>query len=118
MSLQKAIDILQDFQDRHADNWDKDFYDGFIVAKTILNHREFLDNMDMPIVASPDTQYKKDLTAWIERKERIVPIKNGGVIPSGLTRWPPTFLDKLSPEDRAIYDAQDWSILDAEEGEG
>lgn len=60
---------------------------------------------------SPDTQYKKDLTAWIERKKKE---RNPY---SFLKSWQDlSLLDKLSPEDRAVYDAQDWSVI--EEGEG
>lgn len=65
--MKEAIEILEDFQDRHANDWDHLFYDGFITAKTLLKSREAFNNEKKHTwQPSPDTPYKIELTKWIE----------------------------------------------------
>jgi len=68
MSLQKAIEILKDARKcaLSARTWGFDFERGFTCAIEVLEREK-----KGWIWPSRDTQYKKDLTAWIERKKRL-----------------------------------------------
>ena len=67
MSLQKAIEILE-HANRDAlivNDWGFDFRRGFYCAIEVLQR----EKKGYIYCTMGDTQYKKNLTAWIERKK-------------------------------------------------
>ena len=104
MSLQKAIDILRDFL--NSGNLEPlasceclEFEEGVEACIGLLSDCLMVDNLPMQYLPSPDTQYKKDLTEWIERKER---------------EW----LHKTSVFNDCVCAPSPFNALEAEEGEG
>lgn len=86
MSLQKAIEILKDelikikIDFEYGTNTTKQFLKGYKQAVSVL---EKVSSYQYTWQPSEDTQYKRDLTAWIERKkwfEGYERIKNTDVI--------------------------------------
>jgi len=73
MSLQQAIEILKDelikikIDFEYGTNTTKQFLKGYKQALNVLEKVKSYQSIRQP---SPDTQYKKDLTAWIERKNQ------------------------------------------------
>ena len=69
MSLQKAIEILEEYEKLghvHPMRHGTGLVNGYNVAIELLK-ANIRGSTRQP---SPDTQYKKDLTAWIERKQK------------------------------------------------
>jgi hypothetical protein len=75
MSLQKAIEILRNFRDSEsigsfASCECLEYEEGVDHCIQLLSDCMMVDNLPMQWLPSEDTQYKKDLTKWIERKNQ------------------------------------------------
>jgi hypothetical protein len=101
MSLQKAIEILKDelikikIDFEYGTNTTKQFLKGYKQAVSVL---EKVSSYQYTWQPSEDTQYKRDLTAWIEKKERNA-------------MWKKAYENVLGRSPYADF-------LEAEEGEG